>query len=614
MSGPREPDASPVAPASPERSSARRPGLALVLVTLVAYVPALGAGFIWDDDKYLTENPELADLAGLARIWVPGHTPQYYPAVFTTFWLEEKLFGLAPAGYHAVNVLLHAANALLVWRLARRLALPGAWFLAAAFALHPVHVESVAWVTERKNVLSALGYLGAMLLYLRFEEERGPRRWLTYGGALLAFVLALLAKTVTCSLPAALILVFLWQQKSLTLRRLAPLAPMFALGFALALHTVYIERTQVGADGPEFDFSPGERVLIASRALLFYPVKLLVPWPLVFVYPRWELAAERVASYWPTLVVLAGGAATLAGWRRGRRGPALALAFYAGTVFPALGFVDVYPMRYSFVADHFQYLASLGVLALVVGTGATRAANAARARNAGAAVLLVLGALTWRQTHVYADAETLWRATIQANPRAWMAHGNLAKLLSERGENEAALASATRGLEHASSARAADQVRLNRALVLGKLGRYAEALEELQRLHGSCGGMELRIAQTLERLERDDEAEGWFRRALETEHATDALVPFGVHLLRRGRPEEALPWLERFAAGHADDASALMFLSDAYAAAGRLADAIRTAELALRVAPGGGDARMSELIRRRLDQYAASADERVSSE
>src|SRR5262245_4535915 len=187
-------------------------GLALFVGTWLAYLPALRAGYIWDDDKYLTENPVLASVAGLLRIWVPGNTPQYYPAVFTSFWLEHALWGLRPAGYHAVNVLLHASAAVLVWRLASRLALPGAWFLAALFALHPVHVESVAWVTERKNVRSGVLYLLAALAYLRFEDERevpaepARRPWRWYGLSFALFVLALLSKTVTCSLPAALIL------------------------------------------------------------------------------------------------------------------------------------------------------------------------------------------------------------------------------------------------------------------------------------------------------------------------------------------------------------------------------------------------------------------------
>jgi protein O-mannosyl-transferase len=133
------------------------PALLLVVAVLIAYLPALQGGYIWDDNRYVTENPILPQPDGLAAIWTdPGATIQYYPMVFTTFWLEYRLWGLNPLGYHATNILLHALSALLLWAILRRLAVPGAWLAAALFALHPVHVESVAWVTERKNVLSGL--------------------------------------------------------------------------------------------------------------------------------------------------------------------------------------------------------------------------------------------------------------------------------------------------------------------------------------------------------------------------------------------------------------------------------------------------------------------------
>jgi tetratricopeptide (TPR) repeat protein len=579
------------------------PGLALVAATVVAYLPAFRAGTIWDDDWYLTENVLLDDLPGLGKLWLPGNTPQYYPAVFTTFWVERRLWGLEPAGYHAVNVLLHAANALLVWRLGRVLALPGAWFLAAAFALHPVHVESVAWITERKNVLSGFFYLSAALAWLRFLDAPGARRW--YAASLALFVLALLSKSVTCTLPAALILILLWQRRPITVRSLAALAPMFLVGLALGLHTAVLERTRVGAVGPEFDFGFSERLLIAARALCFYPRQLLWPWPLMFVYPRWEPDASRLASYAPVVAVLLVAAAALAGWRRGVRGPALALSFFAGTLFPALGFFNVYPMRYSFVADHFQYLASLGVLALIAGGAASLRRWRAPIGAAGAAALAGLAVLTWRQCAVYADEETLWRETARRNPGAWIAPNNLAELASKRGAHAEALELLRRALALGPAAPAADQIRGNLAATLGRLGRYEEALEEYRAVHRSRGGQEVKLAQTLERLGRDDESEALYGRALAGAGRLGALVPFGLHLLRRGRPEEAVETLEAFLRERPDDADARMFLADAYAGAGRIEDAIRSGERALELARARGQDRMAELIRRRLGQYRA---------
>src|SRR6185436_17175298 len=327
----------------------------------------------------------------------------------------------------------------------------------------------------------------------------------------------------------------LWQRRRITARRLASLLPFLLLGLLFAWNTARLERLHVGAAGPEFDFSFAERALIASRALLFYPQKLLLPWPLTFVYPRWELDASRATSYWPLAVELAMVAVAIVAWRRGARGPALALAFYAVTIFPALGFVDVYPMRYSFVADHFQYLACLGLFALAGGAAEALARRPRVAAVAGGAVLAGLGGLSWRQCRSYADAETLWRTTIARNPGAWIALNNLGSLVFERGESDEAIELLQRALAVASSEAAAGDVRFNLALTLDRAGRDEEALALYLQLQESEGGMHVRIAQTLESLGRDEEAEAAYRRALSGEVREAAWIPFGQHLLRRGR-------------------------------------------------------------------------------
>ena len=206
----------------------------LLVMTVLAYVPALQADFIWDDDAYVLENPTLRSTDGLIRIWLDPHaSPQYYPLVFTSFWLEYRLWESAPTGYHVVNVVLHALCALLLWRVSRDLDLPGAWWIAAVFALHPVHVESVAWVTERKNVLSAVFYFGSALCLVRFfglvgkvESVRSRSAW--YAAGLLLFACALLSKTVTATLPAAALLVLWWKRGAVGRREVRALAPFLA--------------------------------------------------------------------------------------------------------------------------------------------------------------------------------------------------------------------------------------------------------------------------------------------------------------------------------------------------------------------------------------------------
>ena len=247
-------------------------GIAAILaLAALAYIPAVGGGFIWDDDYYVTENPTLRTADGLRAIWTdPGATPQYYPLTHTSFWIEYRLWGLEPAGYHVVNVLLHALAAVVLWRLLHALGVPGAWLAAAVFAVHPVHVESVAWITERKNVLSGMLYLASATCWVRYlgldsEQERDPAAGWAAAGAVL-FVGALLAKTVTASLPMSLLLVAFWKGKRLRAGALVLLGAMLAAGVLMGSLTSWLERNQIGAvDGP-WDLGWWERVGVAGRA------------------------------------------------------------------------------------------------------------------------------------------------------------------------------------------------------------------------------------------------------------------------------------------------------------------------------------------------------------
>ncbi len=414
---------------------------ALLALALLAYLPAIRrGGFVWDDDDHVTANPTLRSAEGLRRIWLePGATPQYYPLVHTTFWIERRVWGLEPFGYRLVNVLLHATAALLLWRVLRRFDVPFAWFAAALFTVHPVHAESVAWITERKNVLSGVFYLGAASLASRVLLDGGDRRR-DYLLACLLFLLALLSKTVTATLPLALGVVVWWKRGRLTARDGALLVPFLLAGALFAAITVMLERHHVGASGEAWSLTFAERVLVAGRAVWFYAGKLSWPRGLTFIYPRWDVNAAAWGAWaWP--IAAAGAAAAL--WalrRRMGRGPLAAAAYFAVTLAPALGFVNVYPMRFSFVADHFQYLASAGPFALLAAglgawTAARRAPAARRAGPAAAALALgILAALTWRRGAAFEDEAALWRDTLRRNPGCWLAHNNLGSLLTRRGE------------------------------------------------------------------------------------------------------------------------------------------------------------------------------------
>jgi tetratricopeptide (TPR) repeat protein len=429
--------------------------------TFLAYLPALSGNFIWNDSDYVTA-PSLRSLDGLVRIWAQvGATQQYYPLLHSAFWLQHRLWGDNPLGYHLVTLLLHACSAVLFALILCRLfdggrAQPGsipakadgpavaggdlpqpdsgvAWLAALLFALHPVHVESVAWITEQKNTLSLAFYLAAAMAYLRFDETRRPR---TYLAALALFVCSLFCKTVTATLPAALLVVFWWKRGRLDWRReILPLLPWLALGAAAGLFSSWVEQAYVGAQGADFNLPVVARTLVASRAIWLYAGRVVWPFGLNFVYSRWTVDAT---VWWQWLFPLGTLAAGAALWilRRRTRGPFAAFLFFVGSLFPVLGFVNLYGMRYSWVWDHWQYLPDLGLLTLAaVGLSAGWRRAALRPGWLGpglaAALAVVLGALTWAHCGMFHDDLTLYRSTLSRNPACWMAHNNLGNLWLE---------------------------------------------------------------------------------------------------------------------------------------------------------------------------------------
>ncbi|HSK09662.1 MAG TPA: tetratricopeptide repeat protein [Vicinamibacterales bacterium] len=529
---------------------------ALVALTVAAYSPAFSAGFVWDDDDHVTANATLRDVEGLKRIWFDlGAVPQYYPLVHTTFWLEYRAWGLDPLGYHAVNLSLHALAAWLLGLALVRLRVPGAWLAAALFAVHPVGVESVAWVTERKNVLSAVFYFAAALAYFRFAPpvaaalpaRRGERRSLApsrgsrwwYALALGLFLAALLSKTVTASLPAALLLVYWWKKGTLTRADALPLAPWFVFGLLAGSLTAWLERHHVGAQGEEWALSWADATLVAGRAVWFYAGKLAWPSNLTFVYPRWTIDA---GAWWQWLFPVAALAVVAALWRaRGRvgRGPLAAVLFFIGTLTPALGFFNVYPMRYSFVADHFQYLASVGVLVPMA------AALARLRRRAAVPILLALAVLTWHQAHAYESLDTLWRDTLEKNPAAWLAHNNLGMLRRDQGRT----AEAETHYRAALELRPQDaDVNYNLANLLASTGRVDEAIGHYRRSLQSNPGLadaHNNLGAMLQGRGDLDAAVAHYRAALALEPArADTHSNMGTALLAMGRRAEAAAHFE----------------------------------------------------------------------
>ena len=507
---------------------------------------------LWDDAGHVT-RADLRSLSGLVRIWTElGATQQYYPVLHSAFWFEHALWGDAVVPYHLLNICLHATAACLFGTLLRRLAIPGAWLAAALFTLHPVCVESVAWIAEQKNTLSAVFYLGAALAWLRFESDRRPRRWAIATGW---FVLALLTKTVTASLPAALLVLTWWRQGRLDWRRdVRPLLPWFAAALGMGLLTAQFERDLIGAQGADFTLDAVQRTLLAGRVVWFYLGKLLWPVDLLFIYPRWTVDAG-VAWQWLFPLAALGLVGGLVWWRRHSRAPLAAALLFGGTLFPVLGFVNVFPFVFSYVADHFQYLASLAAFAFA-GAGLTALASrlpAGLVRPAGAVLLATLGALTWFQCGMYRDNFTLFETNLRANPDSWMAHHNL-------------------------------------ALALTEVDRVAEAvphLETVLRLKPDYAPAANNLGNNLLRLNRANDALPWLERAtaLQPKYAA-AHCNLGLALATLDRTAEALPHFEQAVRLDRTYAEAELNLGLALMLLGRFPAAGPHFENALRLQPG----------------------------
>ena len=568
----------------------------LLTATLSAYRPAWNGGPVWDDDAHLT-RADLQSGDGLRRIWFEvGATQQYYPIVHSAFWVMHRLWGDRTLGYHIVNITLHATSALLIALLLARFGAPGAMLAALVFALHPVNVESVAWMSELKNALSTVFYLAAALAYLRFDRDRRP---IAYGVALVLFLAALLSKTMTATLPAALLVVFWWKRGRLRWREdVLPLAPFLLLGVTAGLATAWIERSFIGAQGTEFTLGVLERVLVAGRVIWFYVSKTLWPANLIFTYPRWQVSATS-ALQWLAPVAVVAMFAVLWRLRARTRAPFAAFAAFVIALVPVLGFLNVYPFKFSFVADHFQYLAMIPLIALLA-SGATLLARRMIPSESTAQVALgvpfgvVLGLLTFFQCRQYADAETLYRATLAKNPGSWMAHDNLAALEIARPSPN--LDDAERHLRASLGLYPANtNSHNNLGIVYQKRGQPRDARAE----HELAIQLDPTNADALNNLGVDEQKLGQLESAMNRYRAALQLRPsymqahanLGGALLEAGRPDEAIQELQialQLAPAYAD---AHDTMARALTRKGRTADALAEYNEAIRLRPDSAEFR-----------------------
>lgn len=640
--------------------------LALLLVALVfiCYAQVFNAKFIWDDESHLTQNPCIVGPLGLKEVWTSARAV-YYPLVLTTFWIVHRFVGLSPWPYHFLNVLLHAGSAIVLWQVLRRLSVRGGWLGAALWALHPVMVQSVAWITELKNTQSGLFYLLSVFCFLKCDKRssisriqsspnqneavisvspscraEGSGSFALFALSLLFFILATLSKPSVVMLPVVLALCIWWQTGRIRWRDAAALAPFLLISALASIWTILEQKFHARAIGAEWAQSWPERLIIAGRAIWFYLAKLIWPHPLIFIYPRWEVNPSQLVAFLPLLAALVGLIALWLMRSKWSRAAFFAAAYYVISLFPVLGLFSVYFFRYSFVSDHFQYLASMGPLALAAAGIVTGCKSLTASRYLSSlplrwrrcamtrtplvgfstVLLVMLACLTWRQTGVYRDLITLYTATLTKNPGCWMAHYNLGIALNNQGDTDGAIAQYQKALE-LRPRYAEAHYNLGRLLAQkGELGNAVTHYEKALEINPDDAEAQNNLGATLFAGGRPDEAIAHYRKALAAQpdyadaacNLANALLSSGdldgaiAHysaclarspnqsepqynlasaLFRKGRIDDAIVHFRRALELRADNADAHANLGSAFLAKGRVQDAIAQYKEALRVAP-----------------------------
>jgi protein O-mannosyl-transferase len=531
----------------------------IILVTLAVYMPAYHNGFV-SDDALITKSPAIRANDGLYRIWFTTELPDYYPLTWGMLWFQWRLFGLSPTGYHLVNVVLHAANAVFVWVILRRLNVPGAWLAGLVFAIHPVNTATAAWISEQKNTLSMLFYAVAILLYLRFDEEQ---QWKWYGLSLAAFLLALLSKTAVVMLPLVLLLLVWWQRRRVGWSDALRIIPFLALSLVFGLVTIWFQHAHILRRIPARTDGFGAHLLAAGWVPWFYLSKAILPINLAMTYTKWNFSPSRWDSYVPGTMLVA--ASVLLWSKRHTWGmPFLfGLGYFLVMLFPVLGFIDQSFYRATLVADHWQYYSIVGLIALVV-AGGPRACRALGKRGqeigllASVTTLVVLGTLTWMRADVYRDDETLWLDDLAKNPNSWLAHYNLGVAAWKAGRVEEAIGHYRQTLRLRPDY---NEARNNLGVALAENGSLDEAVAEFRAYVRLFPGN------------------------------AEAHNNLGLALARQGQVQPAIPCYEEAVRLQPNYVVAHVNLANALAQLGRTNDAINHYQQALRVRPDYLEAR-----------------------
>ena len=569
-------------------------GLLLIFCAFVAYRPVWHAGFIWDDDHHLTANPCIVGPLGFKHIWTSS-AAVYYPLVLTSFWVQHVLWGLNPVPYHLVDIAMHAASGMLLWRVLQALKVRGAWLGAMLWVLHPVQTESAAWITELKNTQSGVFYLLTILIFLKWRSEKTSTQQQNaekyYVLALFCSAFAILSKTSTVMLPVVLGLCWWWMDGRWQWRNMFRLVPFLMISAVASGWTIWEQKFHSRALGPEWAQSWPQRFAIAGKDIWFYLGKLLWPRPLIFLYPHWQINAAQPVVYLPVLAAVIVG---LVLWLRRQsvlRPVFFAYAYFVVSLFPVLGFFTVYFFRYSFVADHFQYLASMGPLALA-GAGMSAGFDYLQERSlflkpAVCGLLLgTLGTLTWQQSKMYYDIETLWRTTIASNPSAFLAYNNLGSIYLDAGQVERAMPYFQRALESKPDF---SEAHSNLGEALMRTGRVDEGLLELNKavaIAPDSAESQYNLGNALMQVGQLDGAVDHFKAALNIKpDYVQADNNLGIVFLRTRQLDEARDYFQRALETSPSYAEAHYNLGGVFEMQGDLDQAVMEFQKAIEIEP-----------------------------
>jgi protein O-mannosyl-transferase len=554
--------------------------LVLLVLLILAYSPVWNAGFVWDDAEQLVNNQAVKDPNGLPLIWTTvGLSPQFYPLTFSAFWLQHQLWGMNPRGYHVVNVLLMWVVALLLWRLFRRLGSPVAWWGACLFALHPVNVMSVAWVTELKNVLSGVFIVSSVLAYLPVLERRRGLSWRRLTGVFILYMLAMFAKTASSFIPAALLLLHFWKGVRVSRRSIVLIVAMTVFALAMSVITVRWETMTKFAVTADFELNGPQRWVIFGQVFWIYLYKALLPVNLSFFYERWEVPLSPSVGLM-LLPLLAVAAMSLLWVKRKSwgRGPWAVMMHYMLTTSALILMHVLFMTRYTWLADHWQFFGLLGLIPALVNVLYERLSRLHNGRPlfygvvGSLAILFLVGSRA--ESAKYQSLEGFYLHVINDNPKSWLAYNNLGRIYDERGDK-------LRAIEYYEKSLAIRPDNFeavnNYGCTLADLGRFAEAEKHFRNVltyRPDLPGVFNNLGRVLALQDRLDEADRVYQAGLKYKpDDVVALEALGVVKARMSQLPDAAELFSRMLAIKPGDQQAHAYLGQVYSSMGQYARA-----------------------------------------